>query len=162
MINIPEIDYFHCYQTIMQREVKVTALQLSHLLLNLHPGQIAAQYLLDDAGVIEYDEVVKLPEPAMSDKSIKFNNEQIVSESINYSDIINVYPNPVNEKIFVEYAFFNFNETSSIEIYGINGNLIYSEDLKQAVGLFTYNNQLPAGNYIIKVGENFTQKITVQ
>ena len=127
-----------------------------------YPGQIAAQYLLDDAGVIEYDEVVKLPEPAMSDKSIKFNNEQIVSESINYSDIINVYPNPVNEKIFVEYAFFNFNETSSIEIYGINGNLIYSEDLKQAVGLFTYNNQLPAGNYIIKVGENFTQKITVQ
>lgn len=45
---------------------------------------------------------------------------------------------------------------------GIKGNLIDRIELSQPVGLFTYSNKLAAGIYIIKVGANYSQKITVQ
>jgi len=33
--------------------------------------------------------------------------------------------------------------------------------LKQNAGIFVYNKKLAAGTYIIKVGNNYTQKITI-
>lgn len=89
------------------------------------------------------------------------NNPPLIVESFN--NIINVYPNPTSANIYVEYAFLNNNNNAHyIEIYGVKGNLIDKIELSQTVGLFTYSKTLAAGNYIIKVGENYSQKITVQ
>ncbi len=34
--------------------------------------------------------------------------------------------------------------------------------LKQNVGIFVYNKTLPSGTYLIKVGDNYTEKIVIQ
>ena len=86
-----------------------------------------------------------------------------MSETIQiYADIINVYPNPSNGEIFIEYAFLENGTAKSICIFGINGILIEKIELTQPIGLYCFNKVLAPGNYIIKVGENFTQQITVQ
>jgi len=33
--------------------------------------------------------------------------------------------------------------------------------IEQAVGLINYNKDLPAGNYIIKVGESHSKRVTI-
>jgi hypothetical protein len=33
---------------------------------------------------------------------------------------------------------------------------------QQQAGIFVYNKKLPSGTYIIKVGENYTEKIVIQ
>ncbi len=124
-------------------------------------GQVEAQHLLSEAGIMEFHEITKLPEPELAVKST-VNKAGTNSVTEVYDDIINVYPNPVSDVIYIEYAFFNCDKNTSVEIYGINGNLIDKAELKQLVGVFTYNKKLPAGNYIIKVGNNYSQKITVQ
>jgi hypothetical protein len=126
-----------------------------------HLGQVSAQLLLAEAGVEEYFELIRLPEPLISEKSVKINDYR-VTQMIDYKDIINVYPNPTNGAIYVEYAFLTIDAGKFIEIYGINGVLIDRIDLIQSAGLFSYNKLLSPGNYIIKVGENYTQQITVQ
>lgn len=124
-------------------------------------GYVTANQLLAEAGINEYYETIKLPEPEMEDRSTlnKSGTEQLTEV---YDDIINIYPNPASDVIYIEYAFFDNDTDRLIEIYGINGNLIDKINLSHAVGVFTYNKKLPAGNYIIKLGNNYSQKITVQ
>jgi hypothetical protein len=126
-----------------------------------HPGQVAAQLLLAEAEEEEYYELIKLPEPDIIVKSSIIENQVSGTNQI-YADIINVYPNPSNGEIFIEYAFLESGTVKSICIYGINGMLIEKVGLTQPAGLYCYNKLLAPGNYIIKVGENFSQQITVQ
>jgi hypothetical protein len=51
---------------------------------------------------------------------------------------------------------------TSLQILNLNGSIIENIKLKQNAGIFVYNKILAAGNYIIKVGEKYSQKITVQ
>ncbi|MDD2635100.1 MAG: T9SS type A sorting domain-containing protein, partial [Bacteroidales bacterium] len=127
-----------------------------------YPGELTAQLLLAEAGIRNYEELIRLPEPSMINKNtVVEHNPPLIAESLN--NIINVYPNPTSANIYVEYAFLNNNNNAHyIEIYGVKGNLIDKIELPQTVGLFTYSKILAAGNYIIKVGENYSQKITVQ
>ncbi|MDY0142871.1 MAG: hypothetical protein RBR97_13355 [Bacteroidales bacterium] len=127
-----------------------------------YPGELTAQLLLAETEIRDYEELIRLPEPSMINKNtVVENNPPLIVES--FDDIINVYPNPTSASIYVEYAFLNNNNnTHYIEIYGVKGNLIDKIELSQTVGLFTYSKILAAGNYIIKVGENYSQKITVQ
>lgn len=126
-----------------------------------YPGQATAQLILSQAGIREFEEVIKLPEPAIENKSIAIQKGNTDNFSTS-DDIINVYPNPTAGDIYVEYAFLSNADKGFIEIYGINGNLVYRTELLQPIGVFTYKEKLPSGNYIIKVGNNFSQKITVQ
>lgn len=126
-----------------------------------YPGELTAQLLLDEAGIRDYEELIRLPEPSMNNRNASVENkETFITES--YDDIINIYPNPTSDNIYIEYAFLNNSNDHYIEIYGIKGNLIDRIELTQSVGLFTYSKILAAGNYIIKVGEKYSQKITVQ
>ncbi|MDD3686887.1 MAG: T9SS type A sorting domain-containing protein [Bacteroidales bacterium] len=126
-----------------------------------YPGQATAQLILSQAGIREFEEVIKLPEPIIENKSIDIQKGNTDNFSTN-DDIINVYPNPTAGNIYVEYAFLNNSDNGFIEIYGITGNLVYRTELSQPIGVFTYKEKLPAGNYIIKVGNDFSQKITIQ
>ena len=53
------------------------------------------------------------------------------------------------------------NSNPSLQILNLNGSIIENIKLKQNAGIFVYNKKLAAGTYIIKVGNNYTQKITI-
>jgi uncharacterized delta-60 repeat protein len=75
-----------------------------------------------------------------------------------------IYPNPAKDKIFVEIANSVFSETSSLSLYTINGDLLYSHPLKVkryelSVRVF------PEGTYIIKItsgGRTSMQKLMIK
>jgi hypothetical protein len=135
---------------------------ISHIATNSsYPGQVSAQLLLDAAGIAEYEEVVKLPEPVSSNKNL-FIEENQQPKNILMHDIINVYPNPASNKFYVEYAFPGERTNRNISIYTLNGNMIDIYVLTQNVGIFVYNKTLPSGTYLIKVGDNYTEKIVIQ
>lgn len=50
---------------------------------------------------------------------------------------------------------------TSLQILNLNGSIIENIKLKQNAGIFVYSKKLAAGTYIIKVGNNYTQKITI-
>jgi hypothetical protein len=115
-----------------------------------HPGQVAAQLLLAEAGVEDYYEFILLPELPFVNKSLSVSENKITAQNIDYGDIINVYPNPSNGTIYVEYAFVNSSSKYNIEIYSINGNLIDRVQPEQAAGLYTYNKTLASGKLYYK------------
>ncbi len=74
-----------------------------------------------------------------------------------------IYPNPAKDKISIEIKNAVFSKTTSISIYSINGDLLYSHSLKikryeQSVRVF------PDGIYIIKLtagGRSSEQKLVI-
>ena len=122
-------------------------------------GEITAQVLLEQAGVDTVLEVIRLPEPIVQPKNQTFDDSDNIFQDVD--EIVNVYPNPASDNIYIEYAFMNKDKNRFIRIYNTNGQLVDQIRLEQAIGLFNYTNDLPAGNYIIKVGKNHSQQITI-
>ena len=127
-----------------------------------HFGQVTAQLLLAEAGVEPYYEVIRLPEPVVENKSLKLSPDENPINSTSLGDIINIYPNPSSGTLYIEYAFLNFDNRKRIEIFTMTGVLIESIHVNQAVGVCFYNKQLVPGNYIVKIGENYSEVITMQ
>jgi len=126
-----------------------------------YTGQVAAQLLLAEAGVESYYEVIQLPEPVMESKSVK-NTETSTNSFTNVVDIINIYPNPTDGQINIEYALFKTPTNKFIEIYTVSGSIVDRLELRQNVGFVCYSKALPSGLYLVKVGDNFSQKIEVK
>ena len=124
-----------------------------------YAGQVSAQLLLQEAGLAEYSELIKLPEPVVTPKNAVINNKP--AQAVKYDDIINVYPNPASDVFYVEYALIGQDSNTSLQILNLNGSIIENIKLKQNAGIFVYSKKLAAGTYIIKVGNNYTQKITI-
>ncbi|MDD3740809.1 MAG: T9SS type A sorting domain-containing protein [Bacteroidales bacterium] len=124
-----------------------------------YAGQVSAQLLLQEAGLAEYSELIKLPEPVVTPKNAVINNKP--AQAVKYDDIINVYPNPASDVFYVEYALMGQDSNTSLQILNLNGSIIENIKLKKNAGIFVYNKKLAAGTYIIKVGNNYTQKITI-
>ncbi len=59
------------------------------------------------------------------------------------SDKLEFYPNPANDII----EFSNFNKTSIVEIYSVNGKLVFSQKINCKIDI----NEIPAGMYFIKI-----------
>ncbi len=125
------------------------------------PGEITAQVLLEQAGVDTFPEVIRLPEPVVQPKNLAFDDSENDDISQNLDELVNVYPNPASDNIYIEYAFLNSDKSRDIRIYNSNGVLIDKIKIEQAIGLINYNKDLPAGNYIIKVGKNHSQRVTI-
>jgi hypothetical protein len=123
-------------------------------------GQATAQALLQLAGLAEFPEVIKLPEPSFEKKAKVINEDYF--EKLSFDDIINVYPNPAHDIVYIEYAFANSNKNGrSILIYDLNGRLIEQFVISQQVGVAVLENKLSSGQYIIRIGENFDKKLIV-
>jgi len=125
------------------------------------PGEITAQVLLKQAGVDTFPEVIRLPEPMPEPKNLILEESENEDASNDEDDVVNVYPNPASDKIYIEYAFLNSDKSRDIRIYNSNGVLMDKIKIEQAVGLINYNKDLPAGNYIIKVGESHSKRVTI-
>ena len=127
-----------------------------------HIGQVTAQLLLAEAGVEPYYEIIRLPEPVVENKSLKLSPDENPINRTSLGDIINIYPNPSSGTLYIEYAFLNFDNRKRIEIFTMSGVLIESIHVNQAVGVCFYNKHLVPGNYIVKIGENYSEVITMQ
>src|SRR6056297_3191835 len=125
------------------------------------PGEMNAKVLLKQAGVDTFPEVIRLPEPMPEPKNMSFVESENDNISQDVDDVVNVYPNPASDKIYIEYAFLNSDKSRDIRIYNTTGVLVDQINLHNAIGLFNYTNDLPAGNYIVKVGKNYSQQITI-
>jgi len=125
------------------------------------PGEITAQVLLKQAGVDTFPEVIRLPEPMPEPKNLVLEESENEDASNDVDDVVNVYPNPASDKIYIEYAFLNSDKSRDIRVYNSNGVLMDKIKIEQAVGLINYTKDLPAGNYIIKVGESHSKRVTI-
>lgn len=64
-------------------------------------------------------------------------------QNFSQNDVITYYPNPVKEELYLEWELINDNAVASINVYGLNGQL-----LKSYSGLTKTNSQnIPFQNY---------------
>lgn len=119
-------------------------------------GRVAAELLLKEAGLFEEIEFIQLPNPNSEDRSTEQKNSNIV-KPVNFSslkDLIEVYPNPVDEVLTVQYLMFNGQKAKAISIYDINGKLLLSQKIHKSMDILNINvSDLTSGTYIIAFGK---------
>ena len=123
-------------------------------------GRVAAEHLLEEAGL---DSIVplfiQLPKPENSNRSVNSNNKK-EAKSFNFAntqDLIEVYPNPVDDILTVEYIMFNGMSANTIGIYDINGRLLITQNITKTMDVLDINvSQLSTGTYIIGFGKDGT------
>ena len=70
-------------------------------------------------------------------------------------DLLYIYPNPVNNKLTVEYALLVSTSINKLGIYDIKGTLIKTVPIKEQLGLEKIDvSNLTNGTYIISFGTN--------
>lgn len=83
----------------------------------------------------------------------KYNPTPMSSNNIS-RDKIKFYPNPANDII----EFSNFDQNSIVEIYSVNGKLVFSQKINCKIDI----SEIPAGIYFIKIlgeGKPITKKL---
>ena len=74
---------------------------------------------------------------------------------------IEIFPNPVKGSLNINYALSDYQNTR-IEIIDIKGVIVKSLGLTKPVGSLKMDvSDLLSGNYIIKIGDKYTEKITI-
>jgi hypothetical protein len=123
-------------------------------------GEIQAQILLEEANEIDFLETIKLPVEPMNNKNMAFESNTNEQHG-DYNNIINVFPNPAKDYISIEYALLDFCNNAYITIYDAKGSIIERAKIKHAIGSFKNTIPLSKGNYIVKVGNNFSQSVSI-
>ncbi|OYU95747.1 MAG: hypothetical protein CFE21_11455 [Bacteroidetes bacterium B1(2017)] len=98
--------------------------------------------MVDNDGSFDYSNVIVI------------NSQEVVTTS---SDV-KVYPNPFNDKVYVE---LNLESNETIEVRDLSGRLVYSQDLSAANQLHELNlpSDLNKGIYFLVIGSN-QQKVS--
>jgi len=122
-------------------------------------GRLAAEQLLEEAGLDPIEPLfIQLPKPEDGNRSANSNNDKKEAKSFDFAnaqDLIEVYPNPVDDILTVEYIMFNGMSANNIGIYDINGKLLMSQKLNTAIDILDINvSHLATGTYIIAFGKN--------
>ncbi len=127
-------------------------------------GSVYAAILLDMAKVEPMTEVIRLPEPAVEQKNAVANKTSNFNAS--FSDLVNIYPNPASDFVYVEYILTDVNNYKSVNLYNASGSLIKYYPVSQKAGYVKIDvNDLSAGTYIVSIGENggkFSKQIVIQ
>jgi hypothetical protein len=82
---------------------------------------------------------------------IGINEPVAVKQKGNYS--IQVYPNPVNDRVFIGSDAFNSKDKFGIEIWSVIGTKIAEKEMDQALIEINLNDQ-PSGIYFVKLRQN--------
>ena len=133
---------------------------------NYADGKAMANTLLKEAGLREYKDIVYLPSPSNENKNAILNPAQFNS---NYDfskadNMIDIYPNPVNNQLSVEFAVFTGN-VNSFGVYDINGRLLKTHQLstEKNIGMEQIDvTDLPNGIYILSFGTSGIDKYSKQ
>jgi hypothetical protein len=132
-------------------------------------GTIGAQIILEQYAPENYDYPEKIEYPdASSTKSMQIGQSKdiyINNEILN--EFINIYPNPANDNLIVEYALLEGWNNGKIEIYDLQGKLIKSVSINKQTGIKTINlSDIASGNYLITVGNKgingYMKQITIK
>jgi tetratricopeptide (TPR) repeat protein len=128
-------------------------------------GSVYAAILLDNAGIEPMHEVIRLPEPAVNQKNAFVSNNNSVVKA-DYSDMVNIYPNPSSDFVYVEYLLTDISKYMAVNVYTITGNLVKSYPVNQKAGYIKIEvSGLLSGTYIVSFGENdskFSKQIVVE
>ena len=73
-----------------------------------------------------------------------------------------IYPNPFSESITIESKNINLSN-ATVELYDINGRKLYEHERINTINtLITINEDLPKGNYFIKISsDGITQTVKI-
>jgi hypothetical protein len=127
-------------------------------------GSVYAAILLDMAKIEPMTEVIRLPEPAVEQKNAVIDKTS--KSNTSFSDMVNIYPNPSSDFVYVEYILTDINNYKSVNLYNASGSLIKSYPVNQKAGYVKIDvNSLSTGTYIVSVGENggkFSKQIVVE
>jgi len=119
-----------------------------------------AQALLEEAKLDSFSFEIFLPSNNKSLKTDKHINDYEPFDNNNFDDCFNIYPNPVKNKLFIEYILFN-NPSNSIKVFDLNGKLLFSKTINMSFGIERINvSSLSPGTYIVKLGE-FKKKFSI-
>ncbi|MEA1874206.1 MAG: T9SS type A sorting domain-containing protein [Bacteroidota bacterium] len=117
-----------------------------------HRSGSMARGILMAYGYETYDPVLVLPEE-ITDKSAAANTSTNKSltrpeEPIDLDPVFNIFPNPVNDKLSVE--FISMSESCDFVVYDMNGKIVQQITRNEALGYFVLNvSNLKSGNYIL-------------
>lgn len=133
---------------------------LNSLAYSNHKGNSKAQLLLEEGGLDAFDELIMLQEDT-ANKSLAVQNQgSIKFPNITDCEVV-IYPNPAKETITIDYAILNY-KGEKIRIFDVKGIEIMSIPMTKPVASLQVNvAQLKAGNYLVKVGEKYSEKITI-
>jgi len=74
-------------------------------------------------------------------------------------DLIDVYPNPANNFLTVEFVMFNGQAVDRLGIYDLNGRLLQTHKIKKAFGLVNIDvRTLAHGTYFVAFGADGISK----
>ncbi len=115
-----------------------------------------ARAILESAGLMENFPIVFLPDPAseIAPKSAFIEQPAEEQPIANYelNSLFNLYPNPANDYLSLE--FINPNGNCTFNIYSIKGELLKTISTNQQLGFISINiSDLQPGNYIVNCAE---------
>ena len=132
------------------------------------PGSVGAQILLEsisnpDGVVYNYPEKIDEPTEELN-KSMQITNDNNIFKDYKpelEEDLIMVYPNPVKDKLIVEYAIADGFSNGKIQVFNLEGKLMLTIPINKQFDVKTIDvSSFPNGNYLIKIG-GYTKQITI-
>ncbi|MRX67045.1 Por secretion system C-terminal sorting domain-containing protein [Flavobacterium resistens] len=79
------------------------------------------------------------------------------------TDVISYYPNPVKEELFIKWDLIDENYVTSIQVIGINGQVLTSYNCKKEINSQNIPFQnLPTGVYIVSLEYNNREQKTIK
>ena len=121
--------------------------------------QVPAQIILQQAGYESFVSPLFLPE---DNKSFAVEPKEDKHNTItNINNCMEVYPNPANSELWVEYLTLPDNTPQAVTIYTLDGKQVYSKPVNKNYGILQLDvSALQQGNYIVKIG-NYSKQITI-
>jgi parallel beta-helix repeat protein len=115
--------------------------------------QSTAWNMLEQAGKRDaYREIVKLPQPSLSPKSAKVEQAYVANSSFNKIEpIINIYPNPADNHITVEYAMLDKDDEITVNIIDMQGKTLKTVKSNNQIDVLRIDiSNLAKGNYNVQ------------
>ena len=125
--------------------------------------QLQKQSQRDTAYDYVYEETYQLPESDRGGKLPQIGHHDYSQYASQGSDMLNVFPNPANNVLQIEYL--NLSKDNQLNIYSLQGQLIKTLPVNKKIGLTTIDvTDMSNGIYILSLGgfnNNYSVKFTV-
>lgn len=103
------------------------------------------EYSYDNAGNRTSRYVI----PALRSQSILKDSIEQYADKISGYDL-SIFPNPTREKVNIQIKSFENVRSAKLEVVDINGRLVYSQPIQNAITTIDLSNRL-SGNYFLNI-----------
>ena len=97
-------------------------------------------------------------------EEFKVSTGVVSTQEIGSSDLIRVFPNPVDDQFTLDVSAFDLKEEIQAELYAVNGQILIQKDLNSSQEAFDVS-LLPQGVYFLKVntaGKVYTKRLILK